>query len=88
MTHIPAIPAILAGLALASCASDPIKVVSQTPASIEFSCEAVIGGCPSPQAVADRAQAHCRAYGRNAAQDQLTTNRAGDRWVTYRCISD
>ena len=71
-------------LMLTACAS-PINVIAQTPASIELKCETLVEGC-SPQAMADKAQEHCRHYGQNAAQGGLATSPSGSRWVTYRCV--
>lgn len=80
-------PIILIALAaLVGCASSPITVVSQTPASIEIVCTSMWYGCPSPQAVADAAQQHCKQFGQNAAEQQLMTSQSGDRRVTYRCV--
>lgn len=85
MRSVFAIVAAIGSIVLCGCASS-LKVVAETPASIELECVGAWGGCESPQKVADTAQRHCQKYGRNAAESSLSTSQSGNRWVTYRCI--
>lgn len=69
---------------LAGCAS-PINVVSQTGASIEIECTTLVQGC-SPQAIADKAEAHCKQRGMSAAVTKMLTAPSGSRRAIYECV--
>jgi hypothetical protein len=77
--------AILLSGGLLGCTGPAVQVISRTPASIELECTRH-GLCPPAQELADEAQRHCQAYGKNAAQRALEESRSGSRWVTYDCV--
>ncbi len=68
-------------LMLTACAS-PINVIAIHRLQIELKCETLVEGC-SPQAMADKAQEHCRHYGQNAAQGGLATSPSGNGWIRF-----
>lgn len=81
---MPRIFAVSLALVLAGCASP--QVVSQTPAGIEINCGRGVTCSSSPQEVADMAQRHCRQYGQNAQQGDMSSSPSGRQWASYRCV--